>query len=69
MSNKPITPKCPQCKCKTVVQKIGDDMFRCGSCGGLFDNDPDEGGDYGWKPEQRALRQERQQLRKRRRKY
>lgn len=55
-------PPCPVCRSSKQVQPVGvsGDMFRCGKCGGLFDNDSDEGGDYSDRnPSARLERQER----------
>ena len=49
--------RCPACKSRDVER--GVDMHRCRRCGGLFDNTPDEGGDYGNRPDERLIRQER----------
>lgn len=39
-------PACPVCGTNKRVQALAGKMFRCGKCGGLFDDDPDEGGDF-----------------------
>jgi ribosomal protein L37AE/L43A len=41
--NKP--PACPGCGRRKSVVRAGD-LFKCTKCGALFDDDPDEGGDY-----------------------
>ncbi len=38
-------PKCPRCGRIKAVQRAGD-YLKCNACGALFDDDPDEGGDY-----------------------
>lgn len=50
-------PRCP-CGSKKFT-KAGPDLFKCSKCGGLFDSTPDEGGDYGNRPEVRIEREER----------
>lgn len=40
-------PPCPRCNsAKQVVSLAGGEAYRCAKCGGIFDDDPDEGGDY-----------------------
>lgn len=51
-------PLCPRCK-KPPKCKTGDGLFQCSKCGGLYDADPDEGGDYATgKPSHRMEREE-----------
>lgn len=50
--------KCPACGSRKS-QPVGEDYYKCTTCGGFFDDDPDEGGDYGSKPSARIERQER----------
>lgn len=50
-------PSCPRCKCNRV-SRCTDGTLRCSKCGAWFDDDPDEGGDYGDRPEYRMQRQE-----------
>lgn len=48
MAKQPIPP-CPKCRSKAQVSVVGvcGDQFICTRRGcGLFDNDPNEGGDY-----------------------
>lgn len=61
MSNKNKLPRCPTCGSKSEQAKGG--LFRClGDClGGLFDRNPAEGGTHGTRPDQRILREEREQ--------
>lgn len=58
---KPTLPKCPCCKRTKTVSRVGivGDMFRCSQCG-MFDNEPEEGGDHSnHNPAARLERQER----------
>jgi rubredoxin len=59
-------PKCPRCGRRKSVQPQGScgDLFRCTKCGNVFDNDPDEGGDYS--DRNPAARMEREERRKKR---
>ena len=55
-------PKCPACGTAKQVHAVGScgDMFKCGRCGGLFDQDPDEGGSHSnFNPGARIEREER----------
>lgn len=54
-------PSCPKCGTNKRVSTHGQDQFFCGRCKGLFDSDPDEGGDYS--DRNPALRMERQERR------
>lgn len=57
---KPSTPTCPQCHVRTVAQA---DWFVCPKCKGMFDDDPDEGGDFSDRdPSARLERQERRRV-------
>lgn len=49
-------PKCPFCKSRDIE---GSNPFLCRKCRAMFDNDPNEGGDYGHRPDQRMIWQER----------
>lgn len=62
---KPQLPPCPLCGTAKQVHAVGvsGDMFRCGRCGGLFEVDPDEGGDYSSDPSRRMEMAERRQSR------
>lgn len=37
--------KCPQCGRIKAVQKAGA-FYKCNGCGAVFDDEPEEGGDY-----------------------
>lgn len=51
------TPNCPKCKRPTVVAGA---LFRCPKCGGFYDDNPDEGGDFSDRnPAARLEREER----------
>lgn len=55
---KPTNPPCPVCRtARHVVSHDGDGFF-CGKCRGMFDADPDEGGDYFSDPSKRLERSE-----------
>jgi ribosomal protein L37AE/L43A len=55
----PPTPQCPHCGKKGRVVRAGA-MWRCRTCEGFFDDEPDEGGDYSDRdPTARLERQER----------
>ena len=51
-------PPCPLCRTAVDVVTIGTLEFRCNRCRGLFDNQPNEGGDYFADPSKRLERQE-----------
>lgn len=57
-------PRCPRCnRRKSVVQRLDGD-YLCTHCSAMFDNDPDEGGDYSERnPAARLERQERKRRR------
>jgi ribosomal protein L37AE/L43A len=50
-------PPCPRCGRKKTVPHDGDCWY-CPGCQSVFDNDPDEGGDYFQDPTKRIQRQE-----------
>lgn len=57
-----IKPPCPRCGTNRQVVNHGREEFFCGKCGGIFDSDPSEGGDYSDRdPSARLERQERRQ--------
>lgn len=58
-------PPCPVCGSMKIAKRPGG-RFRCLRCGGLFDTDPNEGGDYGRQPDERIIRQEREKVAKQR---
>lgn len=66
-----MTVKCinPACGRKKTVKKISEREYQCSHCGTIFDDDPDEGGTHGHRPDQRALRKERNQQRRLGRNY
>lgn len=51
-------PPCPVCKNNDHVEPNGLDGYVCCKCKGLFDNEPDEGGDYFTDPAKRLERSE-----------
>lgn len=65
MKNKPLKapmPKCPKCNSARAVVQLAE--FFCNNCKFIFDNDPDEGGDYSDRdPSARLERQERNRRR------
>lgn len=50
-------PACIRCGRKSSVVAAGGGLFKCTKCGALFDDEPDEGGDYS--DRNPALRMER----------
>ncbi len=61
-------PKCPRCKSTASVVESGDRNYWCNDCKCLFDDDPNEGGDYSdINPAVRLERQERNKPPQRRR--
>lgn len=48
---------CPFCGNKRTVN-LSEHMFRCHNCDKHFDDDPDEGGDWGADPARRMMREE-----------
>lgn len=59
---KQVIPPCPRCNTakKSTVAGLTGDTFHCGRCGGLYDNEPDEGGSHSDRnPAARLERQER----------
>jgi rubredoxin len=48
MKKQPAIPPCPVCKTAKQSKPIGTigDVYKCGRCGGLYDIDPEEGGDF-----------------------
>lgn len=65
---KPPLPKCPLCSSSSQVARVGvaGDQFICRRAGcGLFDDDPDEGGDYFENPSRRIELQETRRERRR----
>jgi ribosomal protein L37AE/L43A len=58
-------PPCPRCGRIASVARQGG-LFYCRACAALFDDDPNEGGDYSDRdPSARIERQERQRGRRR----
>lgn len=62
-SMKTKLPKCPICGTNKSVSAIGlsGEMFRCGRCNGLFDNEPNEGGSAHNNPVRSAIYREQRQ--------
>lgn len=66
MKTHPLPP-CPKCDTAKHVIAIGltGETFHCDRCAGLFDRQPDEGGDYSDRnPAARLERQERKPQRR-----
>ncbi len=61
------TPKCPWCKTAKHVYEDGDRNFRCLQCNRLFDDDPDEGGNYSNNPTRGTQSKEEFEIRQTRR--
>ena len=63
MKKKATTTKpCPRCGKATTPHDR--DMWWCEACRALWDNDPDEGGDYSSDPSRRLERQEEQRAKR-----
>lgn len=64
-----MKPTCPRCgpRHRNKVSQIGTKLWLCGHCNMMFDDDPDEGGDFDDRNPARRLEREenRQQRRKR----
>ena len=56
--------RCPRCGTNKHVQVTGYNLYHCHQCHGTFDNDPDEGGDYGNNPSRRLEREEERRERR-----
>lgn len=50
---------------KAIRTTSRDTLYSCGACGATFDDDPDEGGTHGNRPDARLAREERERDRKR----
>lgn len=55
-------PRCPRCDGKGIPTPGG--LFKCSKCGGLYDDDFSEGGDYYDDPTKRIEKQEYKASRK-----
>ena len=55
----PIIDRCPKCNRRASIPATETRYGYCSTCRMQFDNDPDEGGDYGNNPELRMEREER----------
>jgi hypothetical protein len=55
-------PRCPRCATSQHVivgsGKPGERVHYCQKCLGMFDDEPDEGGDFGDRPDARMIRAE-----------
>lgn len=56
--------RCPRCGTNKHVQVTGYNLYHCHQCHGAFDDDPDEGGDYGNNPSRRLEREEERKERR-----
>lgn len=59
-------PPCPRCGRKNRVYLEGYRNYYCSRCKIVFDDDPDEGGDYSIDPTRRMRQQEEWKQRRRR---
>lgn len=59
------TIACPRCKRKQPL-RTPDALYKCDGCGGLFDNEPNEGSDYFSDPSRRMEKQEERRQQQRR---
>lgn len=66
MSNPEVKPVCPQCRSASRVKAAGS-FWTCRKCGGFFDGDVSEGGDYFTDPTKRIENEESRQRARRRR--
>lgn len=65
MPNQPTaTIKCPRCK-RPQRLRTPDALYKCDGCGGLFDGEASEGGDYYSDPSRRLEKQEQRQQQQR----
>ncbi len=64
----PTTMKCPFCNSKRidVIDKPPHGVFRCTDCERLFDDEPDEGGDFSSRDASRRMEREEARAAKRR---
>lgn len=58
MSNRDKYVVCPGCGGVQEKRIAGSSLYWCGKCQCQFDDDPDEGGDYGDDPSRRLIKQE-----------
>jgi len=57
---RPPSPACPSCRTRNGTPANAEaSIWKCGRCGGFYDDDSDEGGDYGKNPSTRLERAER----------
>lgn len=56
-------PACPQCGNRKGIQQIAE-TYKCPRCGGLFDDDPLEGGSHYSDPAKRLEKEEEHRARK-----
>ena len=59
-----MNKKCPKCGCAVKPPKVDVGLYRCGRCGGVFDDTPDEGGDFFEDPTRRAEIEDERRARK-----
>lgn len=57
-------PPCPVCRTPKNVQALAGGEFVCKQCRGLFDDRPNEGGDYFENPAKRLERSETRSVRR-----
>ncbi len=60
-------PDCPKCKSNRRVYEEGHRNLQCTTCGTIFDNDPDEGGDHSTDPTRRMRQIEERDVRRKQR--
>ena len=58
-----VMPQCPWCGRRNQIYPHGEREYWCRRCNRVFDDDPDEGGDYYSDPSRRMER--REELRRR----
>lgn len=62
---KPKSKTCPSCGASVAPPTVEVGLYRCGKCGGTFDDAPDEGGSYFTDPSKRLEVQESRQAARR----
>ena len=60
------TVRCPKCGRKQPLSKTPHDTYYCEWCRMMFDDEPDEEGDYCTDPTRRLMREEGRRERRRR---
>lgn len=64
-TQKPACPRCQNRSQRSILQIA--DTYKCGRCGAMYDNDPDEGGTHYSDPSKRLERAEDERARRQQR--